>query len=91
MVAFFVWIVALFQILTLDNLMRRGLLVVNQCYMCRFKGELMEHLLLHCDVAHALWVNMFRIFEVQWVMLGSVDPRLCCEFTILLEILAWEV
>ena len=40
--------------------------------MCRFKGELMDHLLLHCDVARALWMNMFQIFEVQWVMLSSV-------------------
>ena len=32
----------------------------------------MDHLLLHCDVARALWMNMFQIFEVQWVMLGSV-------------------
>jgi len=31
----------------------------------------MDDLLLHCDVAHALWVNMFQIFEVQWVMLGN--------------------
>ncbi|KAL0005373.1 hypothetical protein SO802_012934 [Lithocarpus litseifolius] len=36
------------------------------------KGESMDRLLLHCDVAHALWVNMFQIFEVQWVMLGSI-------------------
>ena len=52
-VAFFVWIAVHGQILTLDNLMLRGRILVNRCCMCH------RHLLLHCPVAHSLWVYMF--------------------------------
>lgn len=56
-VAFFMCTTALCQILTLDNLMGRGLPLVNQCCMCCYNGESVDHL-LHCDIAYALWINM---------------------------------
>ena len=55
-VAFFMWIAAHGQILTLDNLMLRGLPLVNQCCMCCCNEEIVDHLLLHCLVAHSSWV-----------------------------------
>ena len=55
-VAFFMWIAAHGQILTLDNLMLRGLSLVNQCCMCCCNEEIVDHLLLHCLVAHSSWV-----------------------------------
>ena len=58
-VLFFIWIAALGRILTLDNLMRKGLPLVNWCCMCRSNGESVYHVLLHCDVAHALWGMCF--------------------------------
>ena len=80
MVAFFIimWTAALRQILTLDNLMIRCLPLVNWCCMCRCNGEYMDYLLLHCVLAHALWVYMFQIFGIQWVMPGSVASLLFC-------------
>lgn len=62
-VAFFLATATLCWTLTLDSLMRRGLPLVNRC-MCHCTGESMDHL-LHFDVAHALWVNMFQIFGDQ--------------------------
>ena len=38
----------------------------------------MDHLLLHCPVAHSLWVHMLQFFGIQWVMLGSVESLVFC-------------
>ena len=38
----------------------------------------MDHLLLHCPVAHSLWVQMLQVFGIQWVMLGSVEGLVFC-------------
>ena len=58
-VAFFVWTAVHGQILTLDNLMVRGRILVNRCCMCHRNEETVDHLLLHCPIAHSLWVYMF--------------------------------
>jgi hypothetical protein len=49
-VAFFVWTAALNSILTLDNLIKRKMVVVNRCLMCKCSCETIEPLLLHCPV-----------------------------------------
>ena len=61
-VAFFVWTAVHGQILTLNNIMLRGRILVNRCCMCHRNEETVDHLLLHCPVAHTLWVYMFKIF-----------------------------
>lgn len=53
-VSFFLWTVALGKILTLDTLTKTGMSLVSWCCMCRTNGELVDHLLIHCDVAYAL-------------------------------------
>ena len=51
-VSFFIWTAALQKILTVDNLRRRKLVVVEDwCCMCKRNGETMDHLLLHCPIA----------------------------------------
>uniref|UniRef100_A0A7N2KPA0 Reverse transcriptase zinc-binding domain-containing protein n=1 Tax=Quercus lobata TaxID=97700 RepID=A0A7N2KPA0_QUELO len=77
-VAFFVWTAVHGQILTLDNLMLRGRILVNWCCMCHRNEETVDHLLLHCPIAHSLWVYMFQIFGTQWVMPGSVESLVYC-------------
>ena len=77
-VAFFVWIAVYGQILTLDNLMIRGRILVNRCCTCHRNEETVDHLPLHCLVAYSLWVYMFQIFGIQWVMPGSVESLVYC-------------
>jgi hypothetical protein len=45
-VAFFSWIVALGRLLTIDNLQKRNLILVDWCCMCKKGGENVDHLLL---------------------------------------------
>jgi hypothetical protein len=52
-VAFFAWTATRGKILTIDNLRRRGMIVVNRCWLCESDGESVDHLLIHCRVAYA--------------------------------------
>jgi hypothetical protein len=72
------WTVTLGKILTLDNLRKRGIIVVGWCCMCKQSGESINHLLLHCEVVRALWSVLFTIFNVTWVMFGGVANLLAC-------------
>jgi hypothetical protein len=77
-VSFFVWTAALGKILTLDNLRKRGLIVVGWCCMCKRSGESIDHLLLHCEVARDLWTALFTLFDIKWVMPERVTDMLAC-------------
>jgi hypothetical protein len=65
---FFVWSAVLGKILTLDNLRKRHIIVINKCCMCKRSKETVDHLLLHCEVAFALWAAIFSHFGMAWVM-----------------------
>ena len=54
----FLWIAVHGRIHTLDNLMLRGLSLANWCCMCCCNEESVDNLLLHCPIAHLLWVHM---------------------------------
>ena len=74
----FVWSAALGKILTLDNLRKRHFIVVNWCCMCKRSEEIVDHLLLHCEVALALWFAIFSRFGLAWVMPKRVLGLLAC-------------
>jgi hypothetical protein len=63
---FFVWSAVLRKILTLDNLRKKHVIVINRCYMCKKDGESVDHLLLHCKVAHELRCNIFSRLGLSW-------------------------
>jgi hypothetical protein len=73
-VAFFSWTATLGKILTIDNLRKRGLILVEWCCLCRESGESPDHLLLHCKIARELWDLVLGLFGVHWVM-----PRTVCD------------
>lgn len=59
---FFVWMTVLGKILTLDNLRKRHVIVMDWCCMCNKNGKTIDHHLLHCEMARALWVLIYRLF-----------------------------
>ena len=77
-VAFFTWIAAHGQFLTLDKLMLHGRPLANRCCMCCCNVEFVNHLLLFCSIDHSLWIYMLRLFGIDWVMLGSIVDLLFC-------------
>jgi hypothetical protein len=56
------------KVLTLDNLRKRQLTMINRCCMCKSDGETVDHLFLHCEVARALLYAIFSCFGLNWVM-----------------------
>ena len=76
--AFFTWTVAKGRILTLDNLRRRNICVVNRCCMCKNDWESADHLLIHCPFASDLWSFVFSLFGISWSMLNQVVELLAC-------------
>jgi hypothetical protein len=79
--AFFGWSAALGKILTGDNLRKRHVIVVDRCCMCKRSGESVDHLLLHCDVAYAMWSAIFSRFGLSWVMPLRVLDLFACWWT----------
>ena len=75
-VAFFVWTAAKGKILTMDNLRKRGICIVEWCCLCKKSGESPEHLLLHCSYAQALWSFAFSLFGISWVMPAQITDLL---------------
>ena len=77
-VAFFVWTAALGKCLTIDNLRKRKVYILDWCYMCKCNSESVNHLFLHCPVASELWDMVFGLFGVNWVMPLSVVGLFAC-------------
>ena len=50
--SFFLWIVARGGILTIDNLVKKNLSLVNWCCLCWCDEETVDHLLLYCKFSH---------------------------------------
>ena len=47
--------------------MRRGIPLVNRCFLCEEKEETIDHLLIHCSRAKMLWDLLLAITDVNWV------------------------
>ena len=64
--------------LTIDNIRKGKVWILDWCYMCQCYGESVDHLFLHCLVAMDMWAMVFGLFGVSWVMLQSVVGLLAC-------------
>jgi hypothetical protein len=78
---FFAWLVALGKILTLDNLRKMGVIMVNICCLYKRNGESVDHIFLYCDVASALWNALFSRFGMSWLMPRRVIDLFACWWT----------
>jgi hypothetical protein len=55
------WTAALGIMLTLNNLRKRNVIVVDWYYMCKKSKDSIDHL-LHCEIARELWNSLFHLF-----------------------------
>lgn len=71
MTIFLAW-TSLKKILTMKNLQKCRVIILDYCCICKKSGKTVDHLLLHSEVARVLWVALFNRLELAWVMLTSV-------------------
>ena len=64
--------------MTIDNLRKRKVWILDWCYMCKCNSESVDHLFLRCLVAMDLWSMVLGLFGVSWVMPKSVVGLLAC-------------
>ena len=62
--------------LTLDQLKRRGIPIINRCFLCEEHEETIDHLLIHCSRAKSLWDLLLAITEANWVFPSTVRQLL---------------
>lgn len=67
-IAFFVWSATLGKIITMYNLWKWRVIVVDRCCMCKRNGEFVDHLLFHYEVAYVIWNVFLSQFGLFWVM-----------------------
>ena len=73
-VSFFLWTVARGGILTIDNLVKKNLPLVNWCCLCRYDEETVDHFLLDCKFARALWSEVLcwgSVSDAEYSCLSS--------------------
>jgi hypothetical protein len=64
-VVFFAWLVVLGKILTMGNLRKWNLIVVNWSCICNKSGDSVDHLLLHCKIAYALSSSFYDLYGLM--------------------------
>ncbi|XP_042977702.1 uncharacterized protein LOC122308443 isoform X1 [Carya illinoinensis] len=77
-VAFFSWTAALGKILTIDNLRKCVMIVMEWCFMCKKNGESIDNLFLCCEVAREFLGGILCRAGLSWVMPKRVVEVLAC-------------
>ena len=66
-ISFFAWEASWGRVLILDRLQKRGWALTNRCFLCQMCGELIDHLLLHCEKTREVWMLLLSFYGVSWV------------------------
>ena len=69
----FFWIFLQNKILTLDNLRKRGINVVNRCSLCKEGYEDRNHLFLSCTYSQKVWSFILNYWNLDWVQHNNLD------------------
>lgn len=67
-IGFFSWVAVQYKILTLDNLQRRGFILVNRCVLCYDNEDSIDHLLIHCIYSREVFNSVLSQCQVAWVV-----------------------
>lgn len=54
----FGWLVLRGCILSMDNLRRRNMIIINACPLCLSGEESVDHVLMNCLMAHQVWTSI---------------------------------
>lgn len=76
-VAFLIWTLSLCMILTMDN-SKKWVLLFQSDILCKKYRNLVDHLLLHCEVTKALYDGFFWRVGQDWVMPIKIANLLAC-------------
>lgn len=69
----FGWLALKKSILTIDNLHRRKMIVVNACPLYLLVKESVGHLLLNCKLANRTWKSILNSFDCSWSLPKSIS------------------
>jgi hypothetical protein len=75
---FFMGMTTLGRILTVDNLRKRGFIIVNLCCRCKRNEETTNHFLIYCEYTSDLWHLVLNLFGVSWAILSNILELLHC-------------
>ena len=64
-VAFFAWEATWGKVLTLDRLQRKGMQLLNCCFLCGCEEENINHILIYCIVVRVLWDIVLGLVDVK--------------------------
>jgi len=56
------------KILTLNNLRKWQVIVIDRYCKCKKRGKIVDYILIHCETASALWNSIFSFFGLVWIM-----------------------
>lgn len=75
-VCFFLWLLHFNKALTVDNLQKRCMGLVNTCVMCCHNEGTSSHLFIHCPFARDLWSEIFSRFLLTSVISETIPQLL---------------
>lgn len=64
-ISFFAWEGSWECFLTIDNLEKRGNILINTCFLYKKDEETCKHVLLHCLVVYELWIIVYGLLGVS--------------------------
>lgn len=75
-VGFFMWTLVRGRVLTVENLIKRGLHIVNRCVLCQAMDESVEHLFNNCNVTKEIWAFFGGAFKVNFLTASDIAGKL---------------